>query len=259
MNAITTTENHALASVPQAAGPLAAAMQALQAGMTIEQMQGLMGLQKDWEANEARKSYVADMAVFKLNPPQILKDKEVAYAGTQFMHATLGGVTAAVVAALAQNGFSHSWSTMQRDDGQVFVTCILTHRLGHSESTTLNSSPDQSGKKNNIQALASTVSYLQRYTLLAACGLATMDMGSDDGQQSEGSQHQADSMLDMLIDMVNEVPSLEALEITRASAISAFKKAKDANKDVNYVPLWNELKQVIEVKRATFATQGVAA
>ena len=59
MNAITKTESSALA-VQQPAGPMAAAIQALQAGMTVEQMQVLMGLQIDWEKNEARKAYVAD-------------------------------------------------------------------------------------------------------------------------------------------------------------------------------------------------------
>lgn len=104
MNAITKTESSALA-VQQPAGPMAAAIQALQAGMTVEQMQGLMGLQIDWEKNEARKAYVADMAAFKLNPPEILKTKLVAFSGTEYRHATLGDVTRAVVDALARHGF----------------------------------------------------------------------------------------------------------------------------------------------------------
>ncbi len=78
-------------------------------------------------------------------------------------------------AGLAAHGFSHRWDTKQAD-GRIEVSCILTHNLGHSESTTLEASPDSSGKKNAIQQVASTVTYLQRYTLLAACGLATKDM-----------------------------------------------------------------------------------
>ena len=175
------------------AGPLAMALQALNSGMTIEQMRGMLDLQKDWEANEARKAYVADMAEFKKNPPEIFKRKQVGFKGrdgaadTSYMHATIGDVTSLTVAALAPHGFSHRWNSEQREGGQIFVTCILTHRLGHTESTTLNSSADQSGKKNNIQALASTITYLQRYTLLAACGLATKDMEDDDGAAGETS------------------------------------------------------------------------
>lgn len=163
------------------AGPLAMAMQAMKAGMSIADMRGMLELQKDWEANEARKAYVQAMSDFKLNPPEIFKRKEVAFNGTQYMHATLGDVTQAITQALAAHGISHRWDTVQNGQ-QITVTCILTHKQGHSESTTLEGSPDDSGKKNRIQQVASTVTYLQRYTLLAATGLATKDMEDDDGK-----------------------------------------------------------------------------
>ena len=183
MNAVTTVESRAIAA-PQntqlSAGPMANAIAALQAGMTIDHLKGIMELQKEWEANEARKAYVADMAAFKLNPPAIYKTKLVSFSGTEYMHATIGDVAKAIVEALANHGFSHSWETRQAD-GMITVNCKITHRLGHSESTSLQSSPDVSGKKNSIQAISSAQTYLQRYTLLAACGLATMDLPDDDG------------------------------------------------------------------------------
>jgi hypothetical protein len=183
MNAIVESKQGAIQSQPTgqlSAGPMANAIIALQAGMTVEQMQGLMNLQKDYEANEARKAYVADMAEFKKHPPEIFKTKLVSFSGTEYMHATLGDVTKAVVNALAEYGFSHSWETKQ-ENGVISVTCKITHRLGHSESTTMMSPPDVSGKKNSIQAIASAQTYLSRYTLLQSCGLATMDMPDDDG------------------------------------------------------------------------------
>lgn len=184
MNAVTTVESHAIAA-PQntqlAVGPMANAIAALQAGMTIDHLKGIMELQEKFEANEARKAYVADMAAFKLNPPEIYKTKLVSFSGTEYMHATIGDVAKAIVDALARHGFSHSWETRQAD-GMITVNCKITHRMGHSESTSMQSAPDVSGKKNSIQAIASAVSYLSRYTLLAACGLATMDIPDDDGR-----------------------------------------------------------------------------
>lgn len=179
MSEIIEMEQRAVA-VAEQAGPMKSALAALQAGATVEQLQGLLALQKDWEANEARKAYVAAMAEFKKNPPEIFKRKEVAFGDTRYSHATIGDVTSLTVAGLAAHGFSHRWDTRQ-SEGRIEVTCILTHNLGHSESTTLEASPDSSGKKNAIQQVASTVTYLQRYTLLAACGLATKDMEDDDG------------------------------------------------------------------------------
>lgn len=187
MNALVQSEQHAIATQPvaQTAGPMALAIQAMQAGMTIESLQGLMGLQKEWEANEARKAYVADMAEFKRNPPQIYKDKQVGFTNRDgefvgYSHASLGSIAKSIMEALAIHGFSYSWETKQVN-GVITVTCKITHRLGHSESTSMESTADTSGKKNSIQAIASAVTYLSRYTLLSACGMATLEMPDDDG------------------------------------------------------------------------------
>jgi len=62
----------------------------------------------------------------------------------------------------------------------VTVTCILSHELGHSEDgNSLTAPPDCSGNKNGVQGIASTSTFLERYTLKASLGLATTD---DDGR-----------------------------------------------------------------------------
>lgn len=221
------------------AGPLAMAMQAMKAGMSIADMRAMLDLQKDWEANEARKAYVQAMSEFKQNPPEILKRKEVAFNGTQYMHATLGDVTEAIMQALAEHGISHRWDTTQ-SNGQIVVTCILTHKLGHSESTTLEGAPDDSGKKNRIQQMASTVTYLQRYTLLAATGLATKDIEDDDGRG--GQAHDNAAMLQEWITNANAATTVEVLRETRKMAGEAFSAAQD-------VEGWNAFKLVASVKK----------
>jgi len=243
------TPRTAVAEVSEvAAGPLAMAMQAMKAGMSIADMRGMLDLQKDWEANEARKAYVQAMSEFKRNPPEILKRKEVAFAGTQYMHATLGDVTQAIMQALAEHGISHRWDTNQTD-GRIIVTCILTHKLGHSEATTLEGSPDDSGKKNRIQQVASTVTYLQRYTLLAATGLATKDMEDDDGAGSGNARDDAEGRLQEWTDKANAAVNLLALNETRKMAGADFNAAKD-------VAGWNAFKQVVEAKRLTLPQGG---
>ena len=204
-------------------GPLAMAMQAMKAGMSISDMRGMLELQKEWEANEARKAYVQAMSDFKRNPPEIFKRKEVAFSGTQYMHATLGDVTTAIMQALAEHGISHRWDTSQ-ETGRIVVTCILTHKLGHSETTTLEGSPDDSGKKNRIQQVASTVTYLQRYTLLAATGLATKDIEDDDGRGVED----AASTLDEWRGKVYACTDTATLRETSKAGVKAFQAARDS-------------------------------
>lgn len=250
MNAVAVPEQQALQPVALA-GPMGAAMQALQAGMTIDQMRGLLDIQKEWEANEARKAYVADMAAFKLDPPEIFKTKRVAFNDTAYMHATIGDVTGAIVEALAGHGFSHRWDTKQ-DGGLAIVTCTLTHRLGHSECTTLQAGADQSGKKNAIQAVASTVTYLQRYTLLAACGLATKDLPDDDGHGYRGnseSTYDAAETLRVWTDNAKAAANLPRLNEIRKQAGVAFNAGQD-------VQGWNSFKAVVEARRTELDSEG---
>lgn len=155
----------------------------MKSGGSIAEVREFMQLKREYEADEARKAYVEDMARFKMNPPTIVKDKQVAFSGTSYTHATLGNVTNAIVEGLAQHGFSHRWD-LKQDGQQITVICTITHRMGHAESVSMQAGRDDSGKKNAIQQVASTVTYLQRYTLLAATGLATHDQSDDDGESA---------------------------------------------------------------------------
>ena len=83
--------------------------------------------------------------------------------------------------ALTKHDLSFRWETDNGTEGLIRVTCVLTHEMGHSERTMLQATPDTSGKKNPIQAIGSTVTYLQRYTLLAATGMAVQGQ-DDDGR-----------------------------------------------------------------------------
>ena len=88
------------------------------------------------------------------------------------------------------------------------MTCVLSHRDGYSEETTLTAGADDSGKKNSIQAIGSTTTYLQRYTLKLALGLATQDR-DDDGASSEDLP--ISGAAQAAIDLINECQTLEAL------------------------------------------------
>lgn len=160
---------------------------ALSKDLPIEKLEKMLELKERHEKNEARKAYHKAMAEFKKNPPEIEKDKHVYYesskGATSYNHASLGNVTTKINSALGEHGLSASWKTEQID-GVIKVTCIITHELGYSESTSLSSQSDTSGGKNNIQGIGSAVSYLQRYTILALTGLATKEQDND-GMTSE--------------------------------------------------------------------------
>jgi hypothetical protein len=178
----------------------------------LEKIEKFLDIQKKWEENNARKAYHLAMSEFKANPPDIEKDKKVKYktnAGeTAYNHASLGNVTEKINSALSKYELSAGWVTKQ--DGQnITVTCRISHSLGHSEETSLTAAPDASGGKNTIQALGSTISYLQRYTLLALTGLATHDM-DDDGKTSEPVSFISDKQKSTIVDMIQATETKEA-------------------------------------------------
>lgn len=192
---------------------------AIEKGADMAQLEKLMDLQERYEANQARKEYVKAMAAFKSNSPDIHKDKEVAFSGTYYTHASLGNICEVVTQSLASHGLSHRWHTEQ-GDGKVKVSCIITHILGHSESTSLEAKPDDSGKKNSIQQIASTVTYLQRYTLLAATGLAVKDMLDDDAKSAEEEKPKSRPAL-------TDKGFLKAMEAIRSKTVTAAKVKAD--------------------------------
>jgi len=157
--------------------PAALIQQAVAGGADLEKLKGLMELQERWDANEARKAYHKAMAEFKANPPKIDKDQTVKYKEVKYSHASLANVTEKINEALSKCGLSASWSTKQ--NGAVIVTCKITHVQGHSEETSLSAPADVTGSKNPIQAIGSTITYLERYTLLALTGLATYEQDDD--------------------------------------------------------------------------------
>lgn len=179
----------------------------------LEKLQQMMQMHERWEENQARKAFVRSMAQFKKNPPDIVKDKKVGYEDSKgnwvgYSHATLGAVCDAVIAGLAEVGISHDWKPRQ-PDGKVGVACYLTHMDGHKDDGTYIEAPaDTSGKKNAIQSIGSTITFLERYTLLAAVGLAPKDLPDDDG---DGHADPIPDWVDVYMDTVKFSDDLATL------------------------------------------------
>jgi hypothetical protein len=165
---------------------------ALSSGTSVDQLEKLMALQERWSAAQARTAFVEALAAFKANPPTVVKDKKAAFGSgkASYDYATLDQVSAVIGASLSRHGLSHRWEVEQLDGGAIRVTCVLTHVMGHSERASLQAGADQSGSKNSIQAIGSTVTYLERYTLLAITGLAAK------GQDSDGSKTHDEPVID---------------------------------------------------------------
>jgi len=221
-------DRHPVSEVAVVDSSPASMMQAaISGGMDLEKLEKFMELQEKYELREAKKAYHQAMAQFKENPPEIEKDRHVSFGEgkTSYSHASLANVTKKINSGLSKHGLSATWVTTQ-NNGSITVTCRITHQLGHSEETSLTASPDTSGSKNSIQAIGSTISYLERYTLLALTGLATFDM-DDDGKEGEVeyiTEKQVHTLTDMMLDKeADEAKFLEYMKIESLEKMPASK------------------------------------
>jgi hypothetical protein len=163
------------------ANPMEMLSRAVMSGAAPEIIERLFALQERWEATIARKAFDRAIALARPEFLPIIKSNKVKYGNTTYEYESMADIEDAILAALSNHGLSYRFRTSVSNDkpAMIIVTCRVTHVDGHAEENSLPGPADASGSKNPIQAIGSTVTYLQRYTLRSALGLApTKD---DDG------------------------------------------------------------------------------
>lgn len=179
---------------------------AVAGGASIEVLEKLMTLQERWEKNQARKEFDAAMSAAKADIPTISKNRTVDYTpqgkGRVFyQHEDLAGIAETVNPILARNGLSYRFRTSSNINEPVIVTCIVSHKGGYSEENSLAGPRDEGAGKNSLQAIGSTLTYLQRMTLKAALGLAAAK--DDDAAKSEEPSLITDAQRDDLKKLID--------------------------------------------------------
>lgn len=215
---------------------------AVASGASIEVVEKLMALHERWEANQGRKAFDEAMSAAKAEIPVIFKSREVDFTSskgrTHYRYEDLAEIAKTVNPILGRHGLSYRFRTTSPANEPVTVTCIVSHRQGYSEENTLSAGRDESGNKNSIQAIGSTLTYLQRMTLKAALGLAASS--DDDGKAAEPSQaplptisqQQADELLVLIKDAGTTAEKF--CEVGKIDALTDL-LAKDLPNAVNWL------------------------
>lgn len=160
-------------------------------GADMDKMMQLMSWRKEIMSEQKRAAFDEAMAAAKSEIPVIKKNRRVGFDTkggdrTEYSHEDMGEIARTVDPILAKHGLSYRFRVSSEVNAPVMVTCVVSHRDGHFEETTLTAGRDDSGKKNAIQQVGSTITYLQRYTLKAALGLAAA--ADDDGRSSQAEE-----------------------------------------------------------------------
>ena len=196
---------------------------AVQQDAPLEKLEKLMDLQERWNKSEAKRAFDSALAAFQAELGPILKTRQ----GHNSKYADIDDIAQAIRPLLKDNGLAYRFEQNQEGE-RINVTCVVTHAQGHSEKASLLAPADDSGGKNDIQSMASTITYLRRYTLTGALGITTGNDDNDGGKPDIT----VDELLQHMATVREELPSIMAVKDHLLN--NEFSAAKEA---------WHELDQ----------------
>lgn len=155
--------------------------------VTLEKMQALLDMKKQIDAMDSEKAFAEDFARMKPNLPRVIKTHD--NNQTKSKYAKLEDISEVVDPIIGEYGFSTRFKTEQSEK-LVTATCILLHRSGHKEETSITLPLDDSGiagtkNKTAVHAIASSIMYAKR---LAKCAVLDISTGDDDGNAAGGGE-----------------------------------------------------------------------
>lgn len=146
---------------------------ALDQSADLAKLEKMIELQERILDRNAKGAFASAMAAMQAEMPEVAERGKA----HNTKYATFEDINAAVRPVLEKHGFAVTFRIKQTDTA-IKVTAVLSHREGHSEETEIILPADNSGSKNSVQAVGSTVSYGKRYTMSALLNIATR--GEDD-------------------------------------------------------------------------------
>lgn len=156
---------------------------AIENNIDIEKFEKLISLAQMLEREKAKRDFYESLSNFQGECPTVMKKSEVnmGYGKPHYNYASLGDIITEIQKPLQRCGLSYHWR-VNNDDSFIEVTCILAHKSGYELQTSISAAKDATPGKSNVQAIASTITYLKRYTLISLLGIGTAD--PDDDAQS---------------------------------------------------------------------------
>jgi hypothetical protein len=153
----------------------------------VSKLEKMLDMQERIMNRNAETAFNGAMAELQGELPTITENDKIVVKGeTRSTYATFEHINEQVKPILQRHGFAVTFKT-ETNESSVKVIGILTHRDGHRETTDMVLPLDNSGQKNTVQMVGSSVSYGKRYVL---CALLNISTGGedDDGQGADAVQ-----------------------------------------------------------------------
>jgi ERF superfamily len=213
--------------------------------LNVDVFERLLKARREEEDRASERAFNAAISLAKGELQPVLKTNVVDFTGksgtrTKYKYEAFADVARAVDPVFARHGLSYRFSVEQTLD-QVKVICVISHAEGYSERTKLEGKVDPgSTGMSMVQALGSALTYLQRYSLRAAIGLAAgVD---DDGRGAGGTSPKINaSQADELGKLIEETGRSETtlLRLVGVDQIEAMT-----------IDQWTRAKEVLDLAKA---------
>jgi len=138
------------------------------------------------------KAFLKAFLALQSELPELKRTEKVNEDGRVYSYTPLPIMRKVLQPLLTKHGFMYAWDSREVDNKRIEYTCILTHIDGHSKTSSIIAEKDSTADMNNIQAVGSTTTYLQRYTLKAVLGLTSAD--DDDDGRSAGKKNKREEI-----------------------------------------------------------------
>ncbi len=202
-------------------------------GIGIDVVERMVALLERQEAKQSQTAYMDAMSECQKEIPQIQKDGRIMVKGAErSRYALHEDIDTAIRPIYSRHGFAVSYDT-KPENGKIEVSMKVSHRAGHSETTTIALPIDASDFRSSVQSVGSTITYAKRQLLAMKFNIVTRGM-DDDGQGGDRkiTAEQSLNLLTLMDEVKQDIPKfLKYFQIDRVSDLPA-KELKGAIMDL---------------------------
>lgn len=198
---------------------------------STEKMVALLDMYERLQKMQAEKEFNQAMARLQAVLPFIDKKGRITFTDKNDTvrntpYAKFEDIEREIRALYIAEGFDTSYDMMNSAEGRIIVILRISHVSGHYR---LFHSPalmnDTSGKKNDLQAIGSTMSYGKRYCLTNGFGIVTQGE-DDDGKKGGAAKPKADKFANRVDQQAAKPTNTQPDELTaRAEQLRSDLKA----------------------------------
>jgi hypothetical protein len=218
--------------------------QAISQSLPVETMEKLFALREKAKAEFAKEAFVSAMAKFQAECPVIKKEKIVkSKDGTiRYKYAPLDMIVSQVKKPLGSNDLFYSFKE-EKDKDFATAICTITHKFGHSESSSFQIPIGTEDYMNDAQKYGARMTFAKRYAFCNSLGILTGDEDTDANMPTDKSPKSKKSQIVIALRTLGEDTK------TKESCDDAVKKLTQLNiTDENIDEIIGRLKVLIDEK-----------